>query len=174
MTAPSTADQQTEPLKCTGCGTAITRDYWLCDIDDGQWCEPCFDKTPCGKKAHGEGCPTQVFATADPAMTALFSPQEELRLGILAGGHHDRTVEVDAARWAVAELRRMRELIRGEPLRVVLKVHPENAEHAAFLQRLADDKTSMAKDAPRMIAAILTTEAEHLRKAARALNAGTQ
>jgi hypothetical protein len=27
---------------------------------DPVWCQECFEKTPCGKGEHGEGCPTLV------------------------------------------------------------------------------------------------------------------
>lgn len=38
--------------------------YFMCDEiedEDKVWCEGCFEKTPCGQDAHGEGCPTKVF-----------------------------------------------------------------------------------------------------------------
>jgi hypothetical protein len=45
----------------------------------------------------------------------------------------------------------------------------DTGQMVAFLRRLADDKDESAKEAPRMIAVILTTEAANLREAAAAL-----
>lgn len=49
-------------LPCSKCGADCTAHHFMCDRMEGQWCEDCFDLTPCGRGKHGEGCPTQVFS----------------------------------------------------------------------------------------------------------------
>lgn len=48
-------------LPCSKCGADCKAHHFMCDRMEGQWCGPCFDRTPCGRGKHGEGCPTQVF-----------------------------------------------------------------------------------------------------------------
>lgn len=50
-------------LKCSNCEKTLEPGvYWMCDEDDGQWCEDCWEKTACSQGVHGEGCPTKVFS----------------------------------------------------------------------------------------------------------------
>lgn len=51
----------TEKVICSTCGTDCSNQFWMCDEIEGTWCPECFDKTPCGKGEHGEGCPTQAL-----------------------------------------------------------------------------------------------------------------
>lgn len=58
-----------DPEKCCACGLVQTSGVPLfyCDESpqdgkDGPWCGPCFDATPCGKGAHGEGCETMFLS----------------------------------------------------------------------------------------------------------------
>ena len=60
--------QKTVRFKCKVCGTT-TGPFHLCFEDTNEtedcffpaWCGKCFDKAPCGKGKHGEGCETVVF-----------------------------------------------------------------------------------------------------------------
>lgn len=50
-----------EKVTCCNCEMDCTRHHFMCDQDDGEWCQECWDKTACAQGVHGEGCPTQVF-----------------------------------------------------------------------------------------------------------------
>lgn len=54
-----------EPVTCTACGAKDLQHFLMCDETLGEWCPECFDKTPCGKGEHGEGCSTSVFEVED-------------------------------------------------------------------------------------------------------------
>lgn len=51
---------------CFECGADCKKYHWMCDeaasFGFPQWCPECFEKTPCGRGDHGEGCPTMVAA----------------------------------------------------------------------------------------------------------------
>jgi hypothetical protein len=56
-----------ELLFCGKCGKPLRGHYLACDRTMKEYCEDCFEKTPCGKGKHGEGCPTQIFEDSDHA-----------------------------------------------------------------------------------------------------------
>jgi hypothetical protein len=58
---------------CKVCGDKVgdgqeKNAVYLCDRVLGEWCGTCFDKTPCGKSKHGEGCPTLMVCEAAPSI----------------------------------------------------------------------------------------------------------
>jgi hypothetical protein len=53
-----------KPDKCSNCGATV-QSYWMCDKEgDEIHCSECFDKHPCGKGDHGEGCATLCVTEA--------------------------------------------------------------------------------------------------------------
>lgn len=63
-------EQKHDDKSCQKCGVALPvrhpgkryEAYFFCDIDGGPFCGSCFEKHPCGREEHGEGCPTAVHA----------------------------------------------------------------------------------------------------------------
>lgn len=59
---------------CCACGVEQSpgAPFFYCDESPqgdqaGPWCGPCFDKTPCGREEHGEGCETMMFSDGGEA-----------------------------------------------------------------------------------------------------------
>lgn len=47
---------------CIACGADVSKAALMCDEQiNGKWCIDCFEKTPCGKGEHEEGCRTLVM-----------------------------------------------------------------------------------------------------------------
>lgn len=60
MTTPA------DMIVCALCGLPLPPTCFLCDETMESYCPTCFDRTPCGKGRHGEGCPTLCVSGDEP------------------------------------------------------------------------------------------------------------